>query len=191
MRALIRRESQHTNNNATPNPAVVAVPQSIPQPQPMTPAAAPISAPAPVAPDPVVPMPTPAQVAVRITPPAPTSTGRPATVSATSAPASRTRPAEPVDSRAPLAPPATDTPITAPGAAQPLPTLIDPVQLDRARDEAAQYRTETGAPIRAVQLARRMKVSSEQAARLLAAIEADQPNPTRTTVNGHAMKANR
>jgi hypothetical protein len=192
MRALIRRES--TNHTTTPVPAVVTVPLSTVQPP--RPAATagldPEPGPVPVVvPDrPVAPLPTPAQVATRITPPAPT-TGRSADVPARTAPTSGPPPASPAASRAPLAPPATDSPVTASGAAQPMPTLADPAQLGRARQIAAQYRTEHATPITAGRLALRMKVSSDQAAALLAAIEGDQPNPSTQTVNGRLLRATR
>jgi hypothetical protein len=90
-----------------------------------------------------------------------------------------------------LAASATDFSVTAQDAAQlPLP-IVDPRLLARATDVARQYRTEHGTRITAGQLATRLKVNSDQATHLLAAMDADRDNPTppNPTVNGRRIEA--
>jgi hypothetical protein len=201
MRALIRRESG-THNNTNPATSIVdtAVPATVTVSAPAAPStldtpieptrptepAGPASSPVPV------PVPSPAQVAARIIPP---RTAPAAPVPVPDQPARTTRPRTPVaPAPAPrLAPPATDHNVAAQGAAQlPLP-IADPQPLDRAKEAARQYQAEHGIRINPGQLAARLKVNSDQAAHLLAAINHDQDQPTVPVppVNGASVKATR
>jgi hypothetical protein len=203
-----------TRHTAPVSVSVLAVPDSVRIPAP-TPTAVPtpsITAPDPaddpkpsttpaVTPEPVAPtltesVPTPADVAARVTP-SPTSiplrptATRPA-AARTSKPESRKpRPTAPAE---PLAAPATDIPVTEPEPAQlPLPMPVDAALLGKAREIAEQYRTETGTPIKAGQLAARLRVNSELAAQALAVLDLGPDSPTTPipTVNGTTVKAAR
>src|SRR4051812_39175799 len=129
-------------------PEPITEPAMLPEPEPAT----------------VTDVPTPVQVAARVTP-SPTSIPlRPATDRPDTASVSKPRPRKTVSTAAaqPLAAPATDNPVTAPEPAQlPLPHVVDPVLLAKAREIAGQYRTEHGVPIKAGQLAARLRVNSE------------------------------
>jgi len=183
MRALIRREGGR-DTTASASAAVSTDRQSTttvgPEPTFVAPSRA-VSA---------VPMPTPAEVAARITPPTSSVPPRsapeldaPASVSRTRAVASQTSPHQ-------LAAPSTDIHVSAQAAAPLATAIVSPTRLAQARDLAAQYRIEHGTPITAGRLAVRLRVTSEQAAQLLAAIDADQ-NTSATTVNGRHVKATR
>jgi hypothetical protein len=90
-----------------------------------------------------------------------------------------------------LAAPATDTPVTAREPATPAePTVVAPQMLARAREFAAQYRTEHGTPITPGQLAVRLKVTTDQAAQALAVLHLGADSPTRetATVNGRPVR---
>ena len=178
---------------AVPTPVTIAapVPADIPEP-PAPPAVTPV--PVTAARDESVP--TPAQVAARVTP-SPTSiplrptAARPATADR---PKPQPRKTGPTPSAPPLAASATDTPVTGPEPAQlPLPYTVAPDLLAKARQAAEQYRTETGTPIKAGQLAARLRVNSEQAAQALAVLDLDpnHPNTQVPTVNGRPVKATR
>lgn len=94
----------------------------------------------------------------------------------------------------PLAAPATDTPVTEPEPAQlSLPMPVDPALLGKAREVAAQYRTEHGAPIKPGQLAARLRVNSELATQALAVLDLgpDSPITEIPTVNGKPARATR
>ena len=94
----------------------------------------------------------------------------------------------------PLAAPAPDTPVTAPEPAQlPLPHTVNPSLLAKAREIAEQYRTEHGTPIKAGQLATRLRVNSDQATQALAIMDLGPNSPTTEipTVNGRSVKATR
>jgi hypothetical protein len=119
-------------------------------------------------------VPTPAELAARITPPRPT----PAASPAVSRPATRTterattnKPSTPAPT---LAPSTTDTPVTASDAAQLTLPVVPGDLLVRAGQVARQYRTEHGAPITPGQLAVRLKVSTEEASQALAVLDLDQ-----------------
>jgi hypothetical protein len=165
MRALIRRESgtRHTN----PDPSTVdtaAVPAAVPRPAPAAPSTT--DTPPSVPTQPTEPVPTPAQVAARITQP------RPAPVTPAAAPDHTARTTRLRTNGAPapaprLAPPAIDSSVTAQGAAQLALPIADPQPLDRAREVARQYQAEHGTRINPGQLAARLKVNSDQAAHLL------------------------
>jgi hypothetical protein len=166
---------------------------------PTVPAPAPMPAPAPT-PVPVAALatvaevPTPAEVAPRITPTRPTTAP---TVSAP-VPATRTEPARPRANKAAtrqapgLNPPTTDSSVTASGPVQPSLPVVPPALVARARELAAEYEAEHGTPITPGQLAVRLKVHSDEAAQAFAVLHLDtaQP-PTRTTLNGQPVKANR
>jgi hypothetical protein len=206
MRALIRRESSltagtgtvtapaattdHQPTRSTITAVPVAVPVTVPdRPTPIpspsadsnrtVPATPPSPAPAMAADVP----PTPADLAVRITrpsrPAAPTGSAAASGPTAPDHPHRSTRPTTPAPQ---LAPSATDTPVTAPDAAQLQLPLVDPALLERGRQVAEQYGTEHGTPITVGQLAVALRVPSDTAAQVLAAISGTS-NPT--TVNGH------
>jgi hypothetical protein len=151
------------------------------------------------APEPVRPeLPTPADLAARITPPRPTTD--PTVTAAPPRPAARTtqrpRPTSPNTPASTLAPSTTDTPVTASDAAQLTLPMVPPDLLARAAQVARQYRTEHGTPITPGQMAVRIKVSTEQAGQALAVLDLDgndRTNPTTPapTVNGNRPQATR
>jgi hypothetical protein len=218
MRALIRRETDRTTAASGTTPATVppvsapaATPITVPAPTlpavatPSITAPQPADSPAPsevpaVTPQPVPgtrtePVPTPAEVATRVTY-SPTSIPlRPtATRPAARAPKPRPRKTAPTAPATPLAASAADIPVTGPKPAQlALPLPVDPALLAKAREIAEQYRTETGTPIKAGQLAARLRVNSEQAAQALAVLDLGPNSPTTPipTVNGTPVKAAR
>ena len=83
----------------------------------------------------------------------------------------RARPTVRTTSPAALVAPSTDTPVTAQAATQIGTSDRHPDLYARATQVATQYRTEHGTPITSGQLAVRLKVTSEQAAALLARID--------------------
>jgi hypothetical protein len=196
----IRSVSQPSAIHNTAVPRITAGPaitsKSSPSPvdsDPTGPAATPEPAPAKaVTPE----VPTPAELAARITQPRPTD---PVTPVAVSRPAAHTthrpRPTRPSTPAPSLAPSTTDTPVTASDAAQLTLPVVPPDLLARAAQVARQYRTEHGAPITPGQLAVRLKVTSEQAGQALAVLDLDQSdrNPTTPvpTVNGNRPQATR
>lgn len=175
---------------------------AVPTPHPAPPTAGDTEPPTPPAatPEPVTAdrtdAPTPAQVAARITPdpakvPLRPTAARPATAD-TRKPQPRTT--APTSPAGPLAAPATDTTVNEPEPAQlTLPYTVDPALLSRAREIASQYRTEHGTPIKAGQLAARLRVNSEQATQALTVLGIEPGNPTTDTpaVNGRPVKATR
>jgi hypothetical protein len=174
-------------SNLSPNPSPSPVDSN-----PTGPAATPEPAPAKaVTPE----VPTPADLAARITTPRPT----PAASPAVSRPAARTthrpRPTGPSTSAPTLASSTTDTPVTASDAAQLTQPMVPPDLLARAAQVARQYRTEHGNSITPGQLAVRLQVSSEQAGQALAVLDLDPTdrNPTTPvpTVNGNRPQATR
>jgi hypothetical protein len=219
MRALIRRESSLPSTvHAGAAPAVVRPPStatttadtrpalSTADPAatgptgPATHTTPPPADPAPQSQPEKVParreVPSPADVAARVTPSPTTIPLRPTAVSAPAAGTSRPRPRKPelTTPADKLAAPATNTSVTAPEPAQPtLPMPVDPGLLSRATQVARQYRTEHGTPITAGQLAARLRVNSEQAAQALAVLDLGPNTPTRPipTVNGTPVKATR
>jgi hypothetical protein len=137
-------------------------------------------------------VPTPGQVAARVTP---SPTTIPLRQTATR-PAARDRKPSPRTPQTttvkPLAAPAADTPVTEPEPAQlPLPYAVDPALLAKAREIAEQYRTENGRPITTGQLAARLRVNSDLAAQALAVLDLGPNSPTTNipTVNGTPVKA--
>ena len=185
-----------------PAPAITppAVPApSITAPEPAvdpTPSTEPAATPEPVTAIRTEPVPTPAQVAARVTP-SPTSIPlrptavRPATAGASKPQPRKTVPTAPVE---PLAAPATDSPVTEPEPAQlSLPMPVDPALLGKAREIAEQYRTDNGVPIKPGQLAARLRVDSELATQALAVLDLGPDSPTTPipTVNGTPVKATR
>lgn len=141
-------------------------------------------------------VPTPADVAARVTPSVTTLPLRSTTVRPAAAgnPAPKARTPEKTTPAPQLAAPAADNSVTEPEPAQlTLPLVVDPGLLAKAREVAEQYRTEHGTPITAGQLATRLRVNSEQAAQALAVLNLGPNNPTTDTptVNGRPAKANR
>ena len=141
-------------------------------------------------------VPTPADIAARVTP-SPTSiplrptATRPATAGTPKPGPRKTALTAPVEA---LAAPATDTPVTEPEPAQPpLPMPVDPALLVKAREIAEQYRTDNGGPIKPGQLAARLRVNSEQATQALAVLDLGPNHPIAEipTVNGTPVKAAR
>ena len=218
MRALIRRENDRTpvasgttpataptvsTPAATPItvpaptlPTVTAPSITAPRPAELKPSAEPATTPEPATAPRTEPVPTPAEVAARVTPSPtkvplrPTAT-RPAAAGVSKPKPRKTAPTAPAE---PLAASATDIPVTEPKPAQlPLPLPVDPALLAKAREIATQYRTETGMPIKAGQLAARLRVNSEQAAQALAVLALGPDNPTTPipTANGTPVKATR
>ncbi|OJF13304.1 hypothetical protein [Couchioplanes caeruleus] len=171
---------------ADPAPHLAAPPPAA-DPKPPTPPAA---TPEPVTASRTDIVPTPAQVAARVTA-SPTSLPlRPTTDRASTAGTSKPRPrtTEQTTTAKPLAAPATDLPVTEPEPAQlSLPYAVDPALLVKAREIATQYRTEHGVPIKAGQLAARLRVNSEQATQALAVLDLGPNSPTTPipTVNGN------
>jgi hypothetical protein len=177
-------------------PAPRVTPDTASEPETVTPQPEPTATPQPVTASRTDIVPTPAAVAARVTPSLtslplrPDATSRPATADI-SKPKPRPRP---TTTAKPLAAPATDTPVTEPEPAQlPLPYTVDPVLLAKAREIAKQYRTEHGTPIKAGQLAARLKVNSDVATQALAVLNLGPDNPTTAipTVNGKPLKATR
>jgi hypothetical protein len=200
MRVLIRRES-HTTAVASvpPIPAltVPAQPSTIDaQPAVPTTTDGPAASNAQLSlvdTDPVEParqpvrpgVPTPAEVATRITNSRTTSALEPESVPVAAARKPRPRPSRPATPAASSAPSTTDFSVTAPDVA--------PDLLNRADEIARQYHTEHATPITAGQLAVRLKVTSEKAAHALAVLDLDPTSsiaPT-ATVNGRPVKATR
>jgi Protein of unknown function (DUF2637) len=188
--------SRHRTNQVTDQPTPVSpatpaptVPAMSAVPQPTTPAAQPPAVePAPVAVPVDVPerpaVPTPADLAARITQPRPLARvidTEPGTAERTTATRPTTRQTTPDT----LPASAIDSSITAPEPAQlPLP-IVPPELLDRATRIVRQYRTEHGTPITTGQLAVRLQVPSGIASNLLAAVNSqDNPTTPTTTVNG-------
>jgi hypothetical protein len=146
-------------------------------------------------PAPRIDVPTPADVAARVTPSPTTIPLRP-TATRTAAPTSKPKPRtpKPAPPVRPLPAPAADTSVTEPEPEQlPLPYVVEPGLLARADEIARQYRTEHGTPINAGQLAARLRVDSEQAAQALKVLDLGPDSPTKQhpTVNGTPVKANR
>ena len=163
--------------------AYVAVP-AVTAPVPPT-VVEPIPAPA------TTPVPTPAVVAQRLTPP---RTASDPTASATVSTGARTtspnRASKPAPRPARPAPSTADTSVTASHAAgSKLP--VPPALLVKVREVAKDYQREHATPITAGQLAVRLKVTSEQAAQALALLDLAPTTPTRTSINGQPIKANR
>ncbi|HEY0002227.1 MAG TPA: hypothetical protein VGB74_17390 [Actinoplanes sp.] len=224
MRALIRRETDRTAADASGTaPATTPVhttpPVPTPAPTPITvpaPTLPAVSTPSITAPRPAdtakpteapaltpesVPairtdlMPTPAEVAVRVTP-SPTKVPLRPTATRPAAGTSKPQPRKtaPTTPAQPPAASAADTPVTEPKPAQlPLPLPVDPALLVKAREIATQYRTEHGTPITANQLAARARVNTEQATQALAVLNLGPDSPTTEipTVNGTPVKATR
>jgi hypothetical protein len=175
---------------AVPAPSITA-PEPADDPQPTT---QPATLPQPVTAGTDVP--TPAQIAARVTPSPTTIPLRPTAVRPATGSTSKPSPRTPVStpSAKPLAAPATDTPVNAPEPAQlQLPIAVDPALLARADQVARQYRTEHGTAITAGQLATRLKVNSELASQALAVLDLGPNSPTQDlpTVNGNPIKATR
>jgi hypothetical protein len=207
-RALIRRESSITATPVTvpvstptaPTPAtdqpsadIAAAPALVAGPaaptQPPSPVDSGSTKPAPT-PEPEVTteIPTPADVAARITTPRTASPAVPATVAQSAARITRSpRSTSPTTPAKTLAPSPTDTPVTASDAAQLTLPVVPPELAVRATQVARQYRTEHGRPITANQLAVRLKVTTEQATQALAVLDLGPDSPTRPipTVNGN------
>jgi hypothetical protein len=177
---------------AVPTPRITA-PQPADDPTPSTP---PAPTPEPVTATRTEAAPTPADVAARVTPsptkiPLRSTATRPGAADTSKAMPRTTATTTPAT---PLAAPATDTPVTAPESAQlPLPYAVDPALLAQAREIAEQYRTEHGTPIKAGQLAARLRVNSEQAAQALAVLDLSPNSPTQPqpTVNGRPVRTTR
>jgi hypothetical protein len=135
--------------------------------------------PAPVPGTPPVEIPTPAQLAARIT--TARATTRPAASATGSGRSAHTRPPRQPGggtSASTLAPSTTDTSVSASDRAQLTPPTVPADLLAKARQVAAQYRTEHGAPITAGQLAVRLRVTSEQATQALAVLDLAPDSPT-------------
>jgi outer membrane biosynthesis protein TonB len=173
---------------AVPTPVTAPEPASEPKPTPV-----PAVMPEPVPATRTDPVPTPAQVATRVTPSPTTIPLRPTATSTATADVRKPRPrtTAPTTPAQPLAASATDTPVTAPKPAQlALPMPVDPDLLAKAREIAKQYRTETGSPIKAGQLAARLRVNSETATQALAVLDLGPDSPTTeiATVNGSRLQ---
>jgi hypothetical protein len=204
MRALIRRESSNDADTPGTPPAAlpaqtanrpsttdVAAPATIAGPAPSNESPASLvdvaADPAPVPGTPPVQVPTPAELAARIT--TARTTTRPAASASGSGRSAHTRPPRPAGpgtTASTLAPSTTDTSVSASDRAQLTPPTVPPDLLAKARRVAAQYRTEHGTPITAGQLALRLKVNSEQAGQALAVLDLAPDSPTEPvpTVNG-------
>jgi hypothetical protein len=201
MRALIRRESSNDAARGTgpaparpatiqPSTTDTAAPATIgtaASTTPGTPTGNVPADPAPVPAKPTVQVPTPAQLAARITARPATRPAASATVSGRSARTRQPRPAGRGTTAPTLAPSTTDTPVTASDRAQLTPPTVPPSLLAKARQVAAQYRTEHGTPITAGQLALRLKVGSELASQALAVLDLAPNSPTEPlpAVNGN------
>jgi hypothetical protein len=141
-------------------------------------------------------VPTPADVAARVTPSPKSIPLRPTANRPAAARVSKPKPrtTAPTRTAEPLAAPATDIPVTAPEPAQlTLPPVVDPALLANARETAEQYRTEHGTPIKPGQLAARLRVNSETAAQALAVLDLGPNSPTtpQPTVNGRPVRTAR
>ncbi|MBG0568084.1 hypothetical protein [Actinoplanes aureus] len=182
-----------------PAPTLPAVPAPNIAPRPAdnpTPSPDPAPTPEPVTAARADAVPTPADVATRVTASPTTIPLRPTAARPATAGSSKPRPRKTAStaSAEPLAAPAADISVTEPEPAQlPLPMAVDPALLVKARQIAEQYRTETGSPIKAGQLAARLRVNSEVAAQALAVLDLDPHHPTDEipTVNGTPVKATR
>jgi hypothetical protein len=127
-----------------------------PAPLPATPHAAPVADPQP-APTSQAAVPNPVQVAARTQP-------KPRTAAVSTKPA----------------PSSTDTPVTAKDRTT-QPSTISPGLVAKARHLAEAHQTGSGTAITPGELAVRMRISTERASRLLAALNIDAPStPTRT-----------
>jgi len=133
------------------------------------------------------PIPTPAVVAERITP-RPQSRPRPtpAPVSGAAPRTTRTPTRTPTTPATRLPASSTDSPVTATEPVQPPLPMVPPQLLQRATEMARAYRAEHGTRISPGQLAVRLRVTTEQAAHLLAAID-DTPTIDRS-VNGAPVR---
>lgn len=192
MRALLRREADRNAQTAAIHVAASLPVLSI-EPQPI-PAVAPVPAtpmPAPAAPDvtaaPPVSVPTPAEVASRITFTAPRiDRADRGPMPMPTAPASRPRPTTSQTSPDVLVPPAIDISVTEPAATQPTTSIVSPTLIARATEVARQHATDTDTPITPGQLAVRLKVTTALATQILAAIDT---RPASTSpvpaLNGH------
>jgi Protein of unknown function (DUF2637) len=186
----IARNLAHPNTNITAAPVI-------------TPAAAPtarIVRPSTTDTDPVVasapvpdlapvgsPIPTPAVVAERITPrPQPRPRPTPAPVSGPAPRTTRTSTSRPSTPATRLPASSTDSPVTATEPVQPPLPMVPPELLARSTEIARAYRAEHGTRISPGQLAVRLRVTTEQAAHLLAAID-DTPTIDRS-VNGTPVR---
>ena len=174
-----------TPTPTTPTPVPTSQPSTVDMPS-AVPASPPHKAPTPT--PPVVPIPSPVAVAERITPrpqanPRPT----PAPVSGPAQRATRTRTSTPTTPATRLPASSTDSPVTATEPVQPPLPMVPPQLLARATEVARQYRIEHGTRITPGQLAVRLRVTTEQAAELLAVID-DTPI-TDHSVNGRPVKA--
>ncbi|GLW31888.1 hypothetical protein [Actinoplanes regularis] len=134
-----------------------------------------------------MPIPTPDVVATRVTKPAATSPAKPGATPRATALSTGPRPSNPATAASHLARPATDTPVTEPDAAQLKLPIVSPDLLRRADQMARQYRTEHGEPIKAGQLAARLRVNSETATEALALLSQAPNNATTPipAVNGN------
>jgi hypothetical protein len=218
MRALIRRESNRTGNEPTtpapsrvaglistitqvrqamavpvtapttvPAPTTSPVPTAIPSSADRTPAKAAVAGRSAVE-----PIPTPAEVAERITSRLAEPRPNRNTASVPAQRVTRPRTNTPKAAAAALAPSSTDSQVAAKDAVQPAPLMADPAMLVRVAEVARQYRAEHGSRITPGQLAVRLKVNTPEAAQLLHGID-DNPT-TDLTVNGrpvNAVKADR
>jgi hypothetical protein len=210
MRALIRRETSTTVSGAAPSNTAnlnTATVNTVPTHTPPAPTISPAPAlKATAAPNTIQPadlttpeppavreVPTPADVATRITSPT-TSPARPVTPSRTAArtPSPRPRKADAPSVKS-LAAPAADISVIEPEPAQLALPMVAPDLLGRADTVARQYRTEHGTPITAGQLANRLRVNSEQATQALALLDLGPDSPTTPipSVNGKPVKATR
>ena len=209
MRALIRRESGKDAATGTPptsrasaathTTSTVTVPAApiVDRPAAPTLPASPVDTAAEPAPIPVSArpeIPTPADVATRITRPrtASPSTASPAAPRPAAA-ATRPRPTTSSTPVKPLTPPTTDISVSASDAVQLALPVVPPDLLARAQRVARQYHAEHGTAITAGQLAARLKVNSEEAAQALAVLDLDPRKSTAPvpTVNGHRTEATR
>jgi hypothetical protein len=141
-------------------------------------------------------VPTPAELAARITTPRPTPAASPAVDRPAARTTHRPTPTSPSTPAPRLASSTTDTPVTASDAAQLTLPVVPPDLLARAAKVARQYRTEHGTPITPGQLAVRLQVSSEEASQALAVLDLDgndRTNPTTPvpTVNGNRPNGSR
>jgi hypothetical protein len=173
------------NQQAAVPTAVTSVPATPAVPAPIV---VPTPTPATFVPATVAPVPNPAVVASRITTPRPTAPTAAAVPSPVPGPAAAPA-STPTASPAPRqTPPTIDTLVTASGAVQPSLPIVAPGKLARARELAAEYLTEHGTPINVPQLAVRLKVQSDEAASILAALN---PANNNARVNGSPVKATR
>lgn len=154
---------------STTTPQVAAPPVSPARPAPMPADSPPHAAPAPAASAPApAAAPTPAEVAARAT--ARKATGNPKSEPAGSTPDSSVTTVDSVRRKLP----------------------VTPGQLSRARHIAKTHQQETGNPITVNELAVRMRCSTEQASRLLAALNAQARKPSRDNqANGQPVAATR